>query len=105
MESNKAILLLYSGVQIAGLVLTASAFWLTRTLPWRTRARIRAFVIAASFVPGIIIYFLFLHGVVSIPEIAVFQSVIFMYVLLFGAVPIVLVWAALRRWLPKKRRR
>jgi len=101
MASNKAILLAFSAAQMGGLVLTAGAFWLTRTLPWRTRARIRAFVMAASFMPSIIIYFLFLHGVVSRPEIAVFGSTLFMYVLLFGAVPSVLIWVAVRRWWPR----
>jgi uncharacterized membrane protein len=105
LASNKAILLVYSGASMGGLVLTAGALWLTRTLPWRTRARIRALVMAASFMPSIIIYSLFLHGVVSFPEIAAFGSTVFTYVLLFGAIPIVLIWAAIRRSWPKNRQR
>ncbi len=101
MASDKVVLLGYLGTSLGGWVLTAVAFWLTRTLPWRRRASILALATAASFTPSFII--LRFNGVVSVPQLVVWSSTLFVYALLVGAVLFVLVWAAHRFWWPKER--
>jgi hypothetical protein len=64
MASDKVVLIGYLGAWLGALVLTAVAFWRTRTLA--SRARIRALVIVASFAPSFII--LKFNGVVSTPH-------------------------------------
>jgi hypothetical protein len=101
MASDKVVLIAYLGTSLGAWILTAVAFWLTRTLAWRRRASILALVMAASFTPSVII--LKLNGVVSAPQLMVWSSTLFVYALLVGAVVIALVWTARRFWRPKER--
>ena len=99
MASEKVVVLSYFGAWLGGLVLTAGAFWLTRSLASRTR--IRALVVVASFAPSFII--LKFNGVVSAPELVVISSTLFVYALFVGAALFVLIWAAFSFWRPKER--
>jgi hypothetical protein len=89
-----------------GGALTMLAFALTRSLPWHASATIRALIVAMAFTPSIALY---LHGVVLMPAVLVLALAPFMmqygwpYALVFGAVPIALVWGALRFWWPPQR--
>jgi hypothetical protein len=83
---------------------------LTRKLAWSTRANIRALVIAVAFTPSVFILISFpvnpVPPAIPAPAILVLVSFVMLpdwtYALLLGALPIALVWAALRfLWLRK----
>jgi hypothetical protein len=89
-------------VWLVGAVLIVLVFALTRTLPLHTKASIRALVIAVVFIPGIIFIG---HGFFPLPALFVLVLSPFspanrwITALLFGALPIAVVWAAFRLWL------
>jgi|SRR5688572_10486122 hypothetical protein len=102
MTSDKVVLVGYVGASLGAWILTAVAFWLTRTLAWRRRASILALVMAAAFTPSFII--LRFNGVVSAPQLSVWASTLSMYALLVGAVLFVSIRAARRLWRATERR-
>jgi hypothetical protein len=98
--SNLIIELIFLVTWLVGAVLTALTFWLSRTLPRRRSATIRALVLAVFFTPSIVVAFFYGGGVSPAPAILVLaMAPSWTYALLLGALPIALVWAALRLWL------
>jgi hypothetical protein len=100
MASDQVVLIGHLGAWLGALILTATTFWLTRSLPWRRRASILALVMAASFTPCFVI--LRFNGVVSAPQLTVWASTLLMYALLVGAAVFVSIRTALRLWRPKE---
>jgi hypothetical protein len=96
--------LAFFGTWLVGIALTAIIFVLTRSLPWRARANLRALVVAAAFTPGVVLSH---SGAGLVPAILMLAWAPFMpqhggfSALLLGALPIALAWAALRLWWPR----